>query len=264
MFELPKVGIIGLGYVGEAIRSNCAGTFDVVCIDVDNSKNTGTYEDLNDCEAVFVCVPSPSKPNGECDTSILNSVLYLLKDFKNVIICKTTAIPSFYEKIQTLYPNVIYVPELLTAANAVSDFSREKDIIIGGKIKAYQREAERILKKIQPIENVAFCSIGEAALTKYIINSFLATKVVFMNEMYDLATAHGYNWDTIRILIDVDKRLGSSHTRVPGINDEFGFGGMCFPKDTTALMKYAEKLSVNLNVLKSAVKKNTILRLKKK
>jgi UDPglucose 6-dehydrogenase len=262
MFNMPKVGIIGLGFVGDAIRKNCEGVFSVVCIDVDPNKSTGSYQDLQDCEAVFVCVPSPSKPNGECDTSILNSVLYLLKDYKNVIISKTTAVPKFYEKIQTVYPNLVYVPEFLTAANAVRDFACENEIIIGGQVLAYQREAERILKQIQPIKNVGFCSIGEAALVKYIINSFLASKVVFMNEMYELAAAHGYEWNKIRSLIDVDERIGRSHTKVPGPDGNFGFGGMCFPKDTAALIKYADKLNVNLNVLKSVTKKNLTIRLK--
>jgi UDPglucose 6-dehydrogenase len=263
MFELSKIGIVGIGFVGAAIRDCSNGFFRTICIDVDPEKTTGTYADLHDCEAVFVCVPSPAKENGECDTSILNSVLFLLKDYKNVIISKTTAPPQFYEKMQKVYPNLVHIPEFLTAENALKDFSSQQNLIIGGQVIAYQREAERILKSIQPIKTVAFCSIGEAALSKYIINSFLATKVVFMNEMYELAIAHNYNWHKIRSLIDIDERIGKSHTRVPGPDSTFGFGGMCFPKDTSALIKYADKLSVNLNVLKTAVKKNTLLRLQK-
>ncbi len=264
MFDMPKIGIIGMGFVGEAIRRCYADKmFKIICIDVDPSKTNGTYADLHDAEAVFVCVPSPSKENGECDTSILNSVLYLLKDYKNVIISKTTATPQFYEKMQKVYPNLVHVPEFLTAANAFIDFSGENEIIIGGQILAYQREAERILRAVQPIKNVAFCSIGEAALAKYIINSFLATKVVFMNEMNELAEAHGYDWRKIRILINVDERIGTSHTQVPGPDGQYGFGGMCFPKDTNALVKYAGKLGVHLSVLKSAIKKNLLLRLQK-
>lgn len=264
MFEMPAIAIIGLGFVGEAIRSCYADQgFKVYCIDVDPVKNTHSYADLKDCEAVFVCVPSPSKENGECDTSILNTVLYLLKDYKNVIISKTTAPPQFYERLQTVYPNLVHVPEFLTAANAVKDFSRETDIIIGGGVIAYQREAERILKAVQPIKNVAFTGIGEAALSKYIINSFLATKVVFMNEMAEVASMHGYDWRKIRVLINVDERIGSSHTQVPGPDGQYGFGGICFPKDTNALVKYAGKLGVQLSVLKSAIKKNTLLRLQK-
>lgn len=264
MFDLPKIGIVGLGYVGSAIRDSYKDqNFNVVCVDIDPLKSTGTYQDLNDCEAVFVCVPSPSKENGECDTSILNMVLYFLKDFKNVIISKTTAPPKFYERLQTVYPNLVYVPELLRANNAVNDFINTHEIIIGGCVSAYQREAERILKGVQPIKNVVYCSIGEAALAKYTINTFLATKVVFMNEVSQVAEAHGYDWNKMRSLIDIDQRIGSSHTLVPGPDGHPGFGGACFPKDTNAFIKFADKVGVQLSVLKSAVKKNTLLRLTK-
>lgn len=260
----PKIGIIGLGYVGDAIRRAYADQmFTIVCIDVDPDKTNGTYADLHDAEAVFVCVPSPAKDNGDCDTSILNAVLYLLQDYRNVIISKTTAPPQFYEKMQKVYPNLVHVPEFLKANDALKDFTAQEEIIIGGSVIAYQREAERILKQVQPIKNVAFTGIGEAALTKYIINSFLATKVVFMNEMAELATAHGYDWRKMRIFVDVDKRIGKSHTQVPGPDGQYGFGGMCFPKDTNALVKYAGKLGVHLSVLKSAIKKNLLLRLQK-
>jgi UDPglucose 6-dehydrogenase len=127
---------------------------------------------------------------------------------------------------------------------------------------AFQREAARIAQLSQPsLRNIALCSIGEAALAKYIINSFLATKVVFMNEMYQLAETQGYSWQKVRSLIDTDERIGRSHTRVPGPDGTFGFGGMCFPKDTLALLEYAKQQSVQLNVLDSAVKKNLLLRL---
>lgn len=264
MFEMPTIGIVGLGFVGEAIKECYQDKgFNVYCVDVDPTKNTHSYADLKICEAVFVCVPSPSKENGECDTSILNSVLYFLKDYHNVIISKTTAPPAFYEKMQTVYPNLVHVPEFLTAANAVRDFSQKTEVIIGGQVLAYQREAERILRAAQPIKNVAFCSIGEAALAKYTINSFLATKVVFMNEMAQLAEAHGYDWRRVRTLIDVDDRIGKSHTQVPGPDGYYGFGGMCFPKDTNALVRYASKLGIQLSVLKTAIKKNTLFRLQK-
>lgn len=261
---MPKIGIIGIGFVGEAIRRSYADqSFKIVCIDIDPEKSNGTYADLHDAEAVFVCVPSPAKDNGECDTSILNAVLYLLRDYKNVIISKTTAPPAFYEKLQTVYPNLVHVPEFLTAANAYQDFCRQENIIIGGSVIAYQREAERILKAVQPIKNVAFTKIGEAALSKYIINSFLATKVVFMNEMAQLADAHGYDWRKMRIFIDVDDRIGKSHTQVPGPDGQYGFGGICFPKDTSALVRYAKKFNIELSVLKTAIKKNLLLRLQK-
>lgn len=259
----PKIGVLGAGHVGGAIARAYNDVTTVVCYDADPSRSTGTIDDLMDCEAVFVCVPSPSKSNGECDTSILNSALYLLKDYKNVIISKVTAPPEFYEKIQSVYPNLVYVPEFLTERNAFDDFLKTEYVVIGGEVLAYQREAERILKAVQPIKAAGYVSIGEAALTKYVINSFLATKVVFMNEMYEVASALGYDWRKISTMLMSDSRLGGSHMQVPGPDDQFGFGGSCFPKDTEAFIKFAAKKNINLNVLKTAVKKNDLLRLKK-
>ena len=260
-----KIGIVGYGFVGTAVHNAYDnGLFNqVIVVDVDPHKSTGTFADLHTCDAVFVCVPSPSTESGECDTSILNSVLYMLRDYKNVIISKTTAPPKFYEKMQTVYPNLVHIPEFLRADSAIQDYIKEINAIIGGSVAAYRNEAERIIKLAQPITMVEHCSIGEAAFVKYTINTYLATKVVFMNEMSELATAHGYKWDKIRVYLAEDNRLGLSHMKVPGPDGYYGFGGGCFPKDTTAWVKYANKLGVQLSVLKTAIKKNVLLRLQK-
>lgn len=261
---MSKIGIVGLGFVGDAIRHAYETLFTrVVVVDIDPTKSTGNYADLADCDAVFICVPSPSKESGECDTSILNAVLYMLRDYKNVIISKTTAPPQFYEKMQTVYSNLVHIPEFLKANNAREDYLKETNAIIGGKIAAYRNEAARIIKMAQPITHVEHCSIGEAAFVKYTINTYLATKVVFMNEMSELAIAHGYDWDTIRMYLSEDNRIGLSHMQVPGPDGSYGFGGMCFPKDTNAWLKYANKMGVQLSVLKTAIKKNVLLRLQK-
>lgn len=266
MFDMsgPKIGIIGLGFVGEAIRDSYESVATRICIDTDIHKGyVGTYKEIMDAEGIFVCVPSPSKPDGSCDSSILESVLINLKDYRGVIISKVTATPDIYERLQEEYENLVYVPEFLTSANAYRDYQHQKWAIIGGKIHAYQREAERIIRYSKPELQAFFSSIGEASLHKYIVNSFLATKVTFMNEMYELAEKKGYNWDHFRRMMMFDPRLGSSHTSVPGPDGSFGFGGMCFPKDTSALLKYAESINCDLNILSNAVKKNTLMRLKK-
>ena len=86
-----KIGIIGHGFVGSAVAY--ANKHNNVIINDPAIPDSRPLEEFKDCDAVFVCVPSPSKDNGECDTSILNSVLFLLRDYKNVIISKTTAPP---------------------------------------------------------------------------------------------------------------------------------------------------------------------------
>jgi UDPglucose 6-dehydrogenase len=258
-----KIGIIGLGFVGGAVVSSFnTSMIDIVVVDTDPVKSFGTYEDLMSCEGIFVCVPSPSLDDGSCDTGILESVLEKLKDYTGVIISKTTAPASKYEELNRLYPNLVHNPEFLTAANAQTDYLNQKFAIIGGRIKAYVTEAERVIRLSLPeLKTIHHCSIGEASLAKYAINSFLATKVVFMNELEQLASASGLDYNRIAGMIAYDTRIGQSHMRVPGPDGSYGFGGACFPKDTAALLKYAEGLGINLNTLDAAVKKNTLLRL---
>jgi len=258
-----KVGIIGLGFVGGAVKSSFdTGLTSLVLVDTNPKLASGTYEDLMSCEGIFVCVPSPSNSDGSCNTGILESVLEKLKGYEGVIISKTTAPASKYEELNKLYPNLVHSPEFLTAVNAIEDYLNQKFAIIGGRIKAYVNEAERIIRLSLPdLETVHHCSIGEASLAKYTINCFLATKVVFMNEIEQLARASGLDYNRIVGMIAYDPRIGRSHLRVPGPDGSYGFGGACFPKDTTALLKYAEGLGINLNTLDAAVKKNTLLRL---
>lgn len=258
-----KIGIIGVGFVGNAIATSYKGSsFYVKLMDPAKGHNA-TWEEIKECEGIFICVPSPSLPDGSCDSSILEDVLSNLKDYGGVIISKVTATPDIYERLQEQHFNLVYVPEFLTAHNAVKDYMNEDWAVIGGKILAYQREAERIIKYTKPNLRSTYCSIGEASLYKYIVNSFLATKVVFMNEMNELAVKKGYNWERVKGMMLFDNRMGPSHTSVPGADGQYGFGGMCFPKDASAILKYAESIDCDLNVLSNAVKKNTLLRLKK-
>jgi nucleotide sugar dehydrogenase len=257
-----KIGIIGYGYVGEAVAQSVIPPLQAIIIDPAKGYNA-TYSDIKkECTTIFVCVPSPQDANGECDTSILEDVLENLRGYNGTIISKVTAPPKFYEEQAKRFPNLVYIPEFLRASTHFTDFANAKWLIVGGTIGAYQRDAIRICKLLQPETNhIELCGIGEAAFVKYSINSFLALKVVFMNELHQLAVTHDYEWKHLAYLIKMDERVGHSHTQVPGPDGHYGFGGACFPKDTNALLKYAESLGVNLNTLDAAVKKNTLLRL---
>jgi UDPglucose 6-dehydrogenase len=263
---MEKIGIIGLGFVGGAIKNAMEGLWPDPLVLVDPAKGyTTTIADLKECSGVFISVPSPQGTDGSCDTSILESVLKELKtiDYTGVIISKCTAPPDVYTRLNEEYPNLIHAPEFLTAANANRDYENGKFAIIGGSVLAYQREAERLIRIGQQGlgENVRYCSIGEAALAKYAINSFMSTKVIFMNELYQLADSMRLDYNKISEMVKMDGRIGNSHMQVPGPDGAFGFGGACFPKDTSALLKIAEQHGVAMNVLDAAVKKNTLLRL---
>lgn len=259
-----SIGIIGLGFVGNAIKTSLSGTqIELVLIDPAKGFNA-TYEDLVKCDGVFVCVPTPELKDGSCDPSALKEVLSKLKEvnYNGVIISKCTATPDIYQELQDEFPNLVHSPEFLTAAHALKDYTNGTFAIVGGAVTAYRNEAERIIRMSQlELKSVVHCSIKEASFAKYGINSFLATKVIFMNELAKLVGQSGADWSIVSRLMKLDNRIGNSHMQVPGSDGQFGFGGMCFPKDTKALLNYADNKNCDLDVLDTATKKNLILRL---
>ena len=265
---MTKIAVIGMGFVGGTIYQSLRDNFideqsRLVAVDPAKGHNT-SYDEIADFDAVFVCVPSPQGADGHADTSILEHVLEELDNvnFQGVIISKVTAPPNVYQTLQSRYINLVHAPEFLTAANAYDDYIHGRFAIIGGSVAAYRNEAERIIRLSQKgLNSVVHCNIGEAALAKYAINSFLATKVIFMNEMEKLATNNGMSWQKVVSAIRQDSRIGHSHMQVPGPDGQYGFGGMCFPKDTSALLKYAEDQGDQLSVLATAVEKNMMIRL---
>lgn len=258
-----KIGIIGAGFVGGAIK-NAYDLYDVPVLVRDPDKGyNSTWEELRECDGVFVSVPSPPKNNGEADTSILEEVLENLKGMPGVIISKVTAPPSVYTRLHNEYPNLVHSPEFLVAATANEDFINGHFAFIGGS-EEYVQVAEEIIRIGQRnLLDVKFSTIAEAALAKYTINSFLALKVSFLNQLYDLSKELNIDYYKLQDLLSSEKRLGESHMHVPGPDGSRGFGGACFPKDTKALVAEAKNVKVNLSILESAIKYNDIIREKK-
>ena len=255
-----KIGIIGLGFVGGAVKA-AHDLVGIETVDVDPHKGLpASLADAKQCEAIYICVPSPTGADGSCDTSILEEVMAQLTDYTGVIISKVTAPPNVYIRLQEAHKNLIHAPEFLVAATATEDYINGTYAIIGG-YEPYATQAEAaILIAQRKVREITKIGIGEAALTKYAINTFLATKVIFMNELKTLADANGLDYNVIKKTIQLDERQGTSHFDVPGPDGRYGFGGACFPKDTSALLKYAESLGVVLSVLDTAVIKNKTIR----
>jgi UDPglucose 6-dehydrogenase len=244
-----KIGIIGFGYVGSAIAWTHRHD-DLVVVDP-KLPDSAKLSDLTDCDGIFVCVPSPpidpTLADGRCDTSILENVLKDLL-FVNIangipIICKTTAPPSVYERLHRQYPNIVYCPEFLTAKNHIADYANADYYIIGGEPK-WQELAHAVITKDLD-KKVVYTDIKNAAFYKYMMNSYLATKVSFMNDFKQLADAEGISWNELKVLAHQDKRIGTTHMDVPGPDGEYGWGGACFPKDIAAIIE--EALSHNLD-----------------
>lgn len=254
-----------MGVVGSAVANTYSHHYEthLYRIDLDSKKGPDSYEDAKSSDGIFICVPSPSDKDGKYDVTALTRVLNRLEGYQGVIISKVTATPDIYRELGKKYPNLVHCPEFLTAANPIQDYVNSKFMILGGNVMAYIREAERIIRW-GGFDSIKFVHTGldEAAMTKLLINSYLATKVIFMNEIYQLCQSNEIDYETVTKLSKMDLRVGDSHMIVPGPDGNFGFGGMCFPKDTQALLKYAEDTHNDLSVLDAAIKKNILLRLK--
>lgn len=253
-----RIGIIGMGTVGKAVfhaNSQC----DIIIRDPALA-NSAPLSQFSTCDGIYVCVPSPPDNSGKCDTSILEKTL---RDLKLVIlnnpipiICKTTAPPSAYESLHLKYPSIVHYPEFLTAANSNSDYANSTRSILGGDAVWCNRARYVISHTRDPKHEFITTNIKTAALYKYMMNSYLATKVTFMNDFKLLADTLNVNWDELTACATTDDRIGNTHLQIPGPDGKYGWEGACFPKDISAIIQEAIQLNANLQLLNSIVQIN--------
>jgi UDPglucose 6-dehydrogenase len=249
-----KIGILGYGFVGQAVAHAHREVNDYLIIRDPNKEYLTPLGDFAQCDAIYVCLPTPSRDDGSCNTDILEQglkdLLFIFINNPIPVICKSTAPPSFYKKIQVEYPNVVYCPEFLTAANHIDDYLHCNHFVLGG-LYDWAVKAKVIVSRGIPLLSDSFTivSIETAALYKYMINSYLATKVTFMNDFKQLADAEGINFNDIKHLAQFDNRIGQSHMTVPGPDGKYGWGGACFPKDISAIINEAIGSGLELELL---------------
>lgn len=258
-----KISIIGLGFVGKALKNALAPSVDVKLID----PILGT--DISDLipfkpDITFICVPTPMSNESSQDTSIIEDVIRNLEKhaIKTQIVIKSTILP---DKILELpnYNKIIYNPEFLTEKNANEDFIKSKLIILGG-----DKDRAQLISKFY--KEFTFCThkdhtftdIISASFLKYTINTFLATKVIFFNELNAIFTESNPNhsWDEFIEILKLDSRIGDSHMHVPGHDGRMGFGGACFPKDSKAFLDFSRSKGKELMLLKTAISINNSIR----
>jgi len=262
-----KLGIVGHGFVGTAVDHGF--TKDVQKFIVDPKHNsTNTIEDLIAFkpDAVFVAVPTPMLETGECNTEILETVMQQLNINKGSLVIVKSTVPAY--KLQSIQEQcvdirIVYNPEFLTEKNYIDDFVNPAMHVFGG-VNADTDAVEKLYKEHS---DCAECPVYKtdlitASMVKYCINSFLATKVTFMNEMYDvLQAAKGTDWNTFTKIIGNDSRIGTTHMKVPGNDGQRGYAGSCFPKDTAALAWFArEILNTPFTQLETSIEINENLR----
>ena len=261
------IGIIGQGFVGNAIYQKFKNYFDVHTYDLDESKSNDTKENVIHQQYLFLCLPTPMNTDGSCNVDIIERELEnidLIADNHEVVktvVIKSTISPGTTEKWNKKYEalNIVFNPEFLTEANAVEDFNNQNRIILGGQRPA-TTELRRLYSKVFPKAHIIKTDSTHAEMVKYLTNSFLATKVSFANEIYQVCEKLNIDYDKVVEYATLDDRLGKSHWNVPGPDGDFGFGGHCLPKDLSALIYLAMNLDTETNVLNAVEETNDVVR----
>jgi UDPglucose 6-dehydrogenase len=265
------IGIIGQGFVGSAVREGMEKYFDIICFDKDPNKFSNSVSVFNVVEnsvLCFLCVPTPMKKSGECDLSIVNKALNEIYECttslnKNqyIVVIKSTIPPGTTSKLNLEFPNIsiVFNPEFLTEANSVNDYLEQNRIIIGGDRPASSK-VKMIFSKAFPRIPIIKTSSIIAETIKYVTNTFLAMKVSYANEVYQICQELNIDYDKVIEYSRYDDRLGNSHWSVPGPDGDFGFGGHCFPKDLAAFEFIAKEMGIDTIMLTAALDKNKKVR----
>ena len=259
-----KIGIIGQGFVGNAIYQKFKNYYDIKTYDIKGMVhcNSSEQETLNN-DIIFICLPTPMNEDGSCHTDIVEAAIKRVFEFgvAKTVVIKSTIPPGTTSKWNKQFKSldVVFNPEFLTEANAVSDFENQTRIILGGP-RTSTTKLKTVYSKVFPNADIIKTDSTYAEMVKYVTNSFLATKVSFANEMYQICNGLEVDYDKVIEYATYDKRLGKSHWSVPGPDGDFGYGGHCFPKDVRALIKVAEEVGVFPEILMSTNFKNNAVR----
>ena len=271
--KITTIGIVGQGFVGTAVNEGLKKYYKIETFDLVEEKSTckSMKELVEKSDAIFVCVPTPMQKDGSCYTGFVEEVLNDLNKAcshewgfvpKNVAI-KSTIPPGTTEKFNKKFSalQISFNPEFLTEANSIEDFKNQNRIIIGGP-RPSSTMFRRIYAKAFPKVPIIKTGSTTAEMVKYFANCFLATKVSFANEMYEICNYLKIDYDKVVEYAKHDERIGNSHLNVPGPDGDFGYGGHCFPKDVKALISVAMELDSDINpiMLKATNKKNNQVR----
>lgn len=247
-----KIGIVGSeGVIGSANRSGFEHLGHIV--KVHDLKLNSKLIDLLDCDIIFVCVPTPSKNDGSCDTSVVESVVNELADrldFSSIIAIRSTTLPGFTQSMINKFKNynICFIPEFLHERTAKEDFIKNHKLLAIGTENNYVKKL--ILKAHGNLpENTVVLSPTEAELLKYYNNVFASLRITFSNVFYEISKKFNADYSKIK---NAYIKTGKATDMYMDVSDSLrGYGGMCLPKDTKGLQKLIEKFNLNYQIIKS-------------
>ena len=251
-----KLGIIGLGTVGSANKEGFESIgHEIVGHDITLDTQ---ITDVFNTEITFVCVPTPSTDNGDCDTTIIESVIDELAEinYKGIIAIRSTAVPGFTQSMIDKHKNltIAFVPEFLRERCALDDFlNNHKLLAVGTHDIWVHRKMVQCHGELP--QNVVHLTPNEAEVLKYYNNVYAAVRVTFANVMYEICEKLDCDYNTIKnAYIKTGKAIDMYLDVYPELR---GYGGMCLPKDTKALASLIKKLDLPFNLLDVVTEDNS-------
>lgn len=293
---MKKIAMVGVGYVGLVSGTGLADFGnEVICVDIDEDKierlkkgiipiyepgladlvkknvdkgrlsfTTDFVKAIERSEVIFLAVPTPPAPSGEVDLSyIFNAVDTIAKHLNSykIIVTKSTVEVGTNDKIRNYLLehgvsedlfDVVSNPEFLREGSAVDDFMRPDRIVIGTSSPKALEVMREIYRTLYLIETpIVATDIRTAEMIKYASNAFLATKISFINEIANLCELVGADVQVVAKAMGLDGRIGKKFLHAGP-----GFGGSCFPKDTLALTKIAERAGMHITIVEAVIDVN--------
>lgn len=268
---MKNIGIIGKGFVGSAVShafSEGVGYKAVIrTYDINTNLCSHTLEETaSKSDFLFVSVPTPTNKDGSINLNILkeciNNISHALNGNNPVILIRSTIVPGSTRTIAEDFPNlrIVFNPEFLTERSAKFDFLNQSRFIIGGNKKDTGPVKDLFRDRFGKSMLIIETNYETAELIKYMCNTYFATRISFLNEMKIIADNVGADWDDAMLGFLSDKRIGQSHSNIPGHDGRLGFGGSCFPKDIQALISFGKLIDIDLHTLKGAWQTNLDVR----
>ena len=221
-----KVGIIGCGFVGGALKAWLEGNNKDAQIFVSDPPK-GYNDNLSQIDIAFLQIHVPTEDDGTQDLTLMKKLIRGLPDVP--VFVRTTILPGTSEMLSRETGHIVcYMPEFLTERTYIEDFRKQTMVFTG---------AVDLLIKVFPGKKFTVMSPLEAELTKYIHNVFGAYKVIYFNAAKEYVEKMGCDWAKVHTGVLLSGYINDMHTYVPGPDGKLGYGGKCFPKDVNAFAK---------------------------
>ena len=229
MSEKIKIGIVGCGFVGGALKT---------WIEEHNSENCEVYvsdppkgmnDDLSQVDVAFLQIHVPTEDDGTQDLTLMKELIRKLPDVP--VFVRTTILPGTSGRLaKETGHRVYYMPEFLTERTHIEDFRRQPMVF---PVAGANEDLDLLTRIFKGKQHVVMSSL-EAEITKYAHNVFGAYKVTYFNAVYDYCRRMGADWSRVHAGMLLSGYINDVHTFVPGPDGRFGYGGKCFPKDVNA------------------------------